>query len=339
MKGATEESPAGAVYIGTLLIRGEEIPVETYLIEQMKLRFFPENPRIYSIVRAKGKDPTQEEIQEQLLQLDHVRDLIIDIRQNGGLTDPLIVRADSFEVVEGNSRLAAYRQLAMNDPVKWGRIKCTVLPANISESLLFALLGQYHIKGKKDWAPYEQAGFLYRRFKNHKVDTKSLAGEIGLSVKKVKHLIDTYQFMLDHEETATERWSYYDEYLKSSKIRKARDSFSGFDELIVEKINSGEIKRAVDVRDELPRICVTPKVLKKFAINDLSFDEAIESVVAGGGDCSHLKRLTAFRKWFTSEKAEAILQTDGQTKNKILFELAKIYARVTALRAKLQDNS
>ena len=87
----------------TLLIRGTEIPVETRLIEHSKLRFFSENPRIYSIVRADGREPSQEEIQEQLLQLEHVRELVIDIRQNGGLTDPIIVRGESLEVLEGNS--------------------------------------------------------------------------------------------------------------------------------------------------------------------------------------------------------------------------------------------
>jgi len=80
----------GSGPMSTLTIRGQEIPVETCLIEHTKLRYFPDNPRIYSIVRADGKEPTQEEIQEQLLQREHVRDLVLDIRQNGGLTDPLV---------------------------------------------------------------------------------------------------------------------------------------------------------------------------------------------------------------------------------------------------------
>src|ERR1019366_1780523 len=105
---------------------------------------------------------------------------------------------------------------------KWGYVKSTVLPADIDEALVFALLGQFHIKGKKDWAPYEQAGFLYRRHKHHRVDLETLAAEIGLNTRKVQHLIDTYQFMVDQNETAIDRWSYYDEYLKSQKIKKAR---------------------------------------------------------------------------------------------------------------------
>src|SRR5262249_50674113 len=137
----------------TILIRGEEIPVTDKTLEQAKLRFYPENPRVYSVLHSDGEAPSQDEIQQRLLQMEHVKQLIQDIRLNGGLIEPLIVRDGTLEVLEGNSRLAAYRSLAKSDPVKWGYVKCTVLPHSIDESLVFALLGQFHIKGKKDWAP------------------------------------------------------------------------------------------------------------------------------------------------------------------------------------------
>ena len=146
---------------GVLRIRGQDVPVRTVWIEQSKLRFFVDNPRIYSIVRAGDRNPEQEDILEELLKLEHVRELKEDIKLNGGLMDPLIVRANTLEVLEGNSRLAAYRWLYRNhDPSVWARVKCTLLPGDIDERLVFALLGQYHIKGKKDWQPFEQAGFL-----------------------------------------------------------------------------------------------------------------------------------------------------------------------------------
>lgn len=322
----------------TITIRGQEVPVTNGLLELAKLRFFPDNPRIYSIVRANGKDPSQEEIQEQLLQLEHVRELIIDIRQNGGLTDPVIVIEGSFEVVEGNSRLAACRYLAKQDPLRWARIKCTVLPAGIDHSLVFALLGQYHIKGKKDWKPYEQAGFLYRRFHGDNIDLKSLATDIGLSSRRVKHLIDVYQFMLDNYETAIDRWSFYDEYLKSSKIRKARNNYPGFDKLIVRKIREEEIPKAVDLRDHLPVICLAPKVLKKFANCTLDFEDSYDAACAGGGDSAALKKLEAFRKWIVSGKADELFRPKGEARSKIRFELSKIDTRVRALRSKFGDN-
>ena len=322
----------------TLLIRGVDVPVQTTTLLQADLRFFVDNPRVYSILRSDGEEPSQGVIQRKLLEMDHVKALIQDIKRDGGLTDPVVVRAGSLEVLEGNSRLAAYRALARIDPLKWAKMKCKLLPEDLDESLIFALLGQYHIKGKKDWAPFEQAGFLYRRSTAHNIDAAQLAQEIGLSKHKVEHLIATYQFMLNHHETDTARWSYYDEYLKSRLIRKVRLDQSGFDALVVEKVKSGEIARAVDIRDRLPVICSAPKVLKKFANRAHDFEEAHERAVCAGADSTPYKKVVTFRRWLAKpETATALGRTQGETRKKIEYELDKLAARLETVRGKLKS--
>lgn len=330
------KSVAKSQPVNSLLIRGHEIPVTTNNIEQDKLRFYPDNPRVYSVVRGNENVPTQEEIQNRLLEMEHVKELVQDIRLNKGLIEPLIVRDGTYEVLEGNSRLAAYRFLAKSDPVKWGYVKCTVLPRDIEEALIFALLGQFHIKGKKDWAPYEQAGFLYRRFKKHNADIKALALEIGISAKRVKHLVDTYQFMIDHDEDDINRWSYYDEYLKSNKIRRAREKHPEMDSLVIEKIRSQEIERAVDLREQLPLICSAPKVLGKFVSETLDFSEAVGAAVEAGGESAHLKTVKKFRGWITRPRVEQhLVEYQGKIRGSVVFELRKIESRVRHLLKKL----
>ena len=334
MTKAADTPPASE----TLLVRGVEIPVETTTLPQAELRFFVDNPRVYSILRTDGAEPSQSDIQRKLLEMDHVKALVQDIKRDGGLTDPVVVRAGKLEVLEGNSRLAAYRALAKVDPVKWGRMKVKILPEDIEESLIFALLGQYHIKGKKDWAPFEQAGFLYRRSQAHDIDAVQLAQEIGLSKRKVEHLVNVYQFMLDHGEADTARWSYYDEYLKSAPIKKARLGQKGFDALVVGKIKSGEIARAVDVRDRLPVICSAPKSLQKLVINGYDFESAHEHAVEAGADSSPYKKLAKFRQWLARPEVEVALgKAQGETRKKIQFELDKLYGRVGAVSAKLKQ--
>ena len=319
-----------------IIIRDQRIPVRTLEIDQSSLRFFAENPRVYTFLNTGGRSPTQDEIQEKLLEMEHVRVLIVDIRLNGGLMDPVIVRDGSYEVLEGNSRLAAYRALAKHDPIRWAKVRCTVLPLNLDEALIFALLGQYHVKGKKAWAPFEQAGFLHRRYKTHRLDFPALASEIGLSTKKVRHLVETYQFMLVHAEPP-ERWSYYDEYLKSSKIRRARDAQPELDSVVIRKIKSGEIGRAVEIRDELPHICLAPKVLQKFAGGRLSFEDAHEQAVDAGTDNVHYRQLERFRRNIIEEDFEtALLQTSGQARKKVVYEIEKIETRLKSLKAKLK---
>jgi hypothetical protein len=155
--------------LDTLTLRGKEIQVKVGLMAQAELRFYPENPRVYSIVSPDEGKPTQEEIERALKGMDHVKQLVQSIKANGGLTDHLLVRDGDFVVLEGNSRLAAYRILFEREPRQWAQIKCKLLPKDIAEEDVFALLGEYHIIGRKDWAPYEQAGYLYRRQKHHEV--------------------------------------------------------------------------------------------------------------------------------------------------------------------------
>lgn len=320
----------------TLTLCGEEIPVQNGYLEVHDLSFYPENPRIYSAVQRPGTEPTQDEIFDRLKKLEHVKQLIQSIRANGGLTDPMLVRDGDFVVLEGNSRLAAYRVLARNDAVQWGRAKVRLLPSDISESLVFALLGEYHIIGRKDWAPYEQAGYLYRRNVVHGVSARSMAQEMGLSERRVNHLINTYRFMVDHDETSVGRWSYYDEYLKSNKVRKARRLNPELDELVVKKIKSKEIPSAMDVRDKLVKLLDVEKVgaepTKIFLSGDATFDRAVESALDRGVDNKWLRRLKRFRGELDIDEFLSDLdRMPTEQKRKCLFDLKKIQQTIASI--------
>ncbi len=319
----------------SLTILGTKVPTSIQFLPQRSLKFFADNPRVYSVIRANGKQPSQDEIEKLLGDLEHVKELREDIKRNGGLLEPLIVRGGSLEVLEGNSRLAAYRQLAAKEPIKWGTVKCMLLPEDVEESLVFALLGQFHIKGKKDWAPYEQAGFLYRRFKNHNLPPRVLASELGLSTKKVTHLINTYEFMVEHDEVDITRWSYYDEYLKSNKIKKARTQFPEMDNLVVNSIRDGSLERAMDLRDQLPTVCGSPTILKKFVQGKLTLEKAYERAVDSGADSVPYKKAVSFRRWITQPDVEKMLDECPQrVRDKLLYEFEKIAVRLMALKKK-----
>jgi hypothetical protein len=320
-----------------LTLRGEEIPVKVGKVPQTELNFYLENPRLYSIVRECGDEPSQEEIEDRLGKMDHVKHLIHSIEENGGLIDAVIVLGGANIVLEGNSRLAAYRILARKDAIKWGEIKVKILPESISESAIFALLGEYHIIGKKDWAPYEQAGYLYRRYTTHKVPLQTLAHEIGLSSKAISHLIDVYQFMIDKGEKDINRWSYYDEYLRSNKIKKAREEYPELDDIIVSKVRSGDISRAVDVRDDLKLICEAGgKTLHRFVSGATSFEDSVQAAEHRGAGDQVQMRLKKFKVWITENTTEEdLMELKGEVKKKCAFEMEKIRKRIDVLLKKL----
>ncbi len=235
MTAAQPKSPPTDSVAETILIRETENLLHARSDRAFQAPVLRREPARLFDPAYRWRRPSQADIERKLLEMDHVKSLIQDIKRDGGLTDPVVVRAGKMEVLEGNSRLAAYRALGKQNPIKWAKMKCRLIPEDLDESLIFALLGQYHIRGKKDWAPFEQAGFLYRRATTHNIAPAALAHEIGLSTRKVEQLIATYQFMIDHKDADTARWSYYDEYLKSAAIKKARLKIKNFDELVVEK--------------------------------------------------------------------------------------------------------
>ena len=60
--------------------------------------------------------------------------------------------------------------------------------------------------------------------------------------------------MIDIDDRSPSQWSYYDELLKGRRFDKVVEKYPDFRDVIVEKIQSGEIERAVDIRDKLPLI-------------------------------------------------------------------------------------
>ena len=205
-------------------------------------------------------------------------------------------------------------------------MKCILLPRDIDDDLVFALLGEYHIIGKKDWVPFEQAGYLWRRCKKFNVAPSKIGLEMGLSVKKINKLINVYQFMVDHKEEDPQRWSYYEEYLKHRKVQERREQYPSLDDAIVRKIKSGEIPKAVDVRDKVTRIvAVGGKTLDKFIDNDDVLESCYNAADARGANNRLLKNIEKFKTLITDpdSKREILKMPDNQ-KKKCRFALDKI---------------
>lgn len=317
----------------TITLKGEEISVKSCRLKQCELLFYSENPRIYSLCNSEPGDFSQAEIETSLKGMDHVKKLAQSIRANGGLLDPLIVLEDSNVVLEGNSRLAAYRILAAEDPAKWGAVRCQLLPRDITEDHIFALLGEYHIIGRQDWAPYEQAGYLYRRQTKHKIQAEQMAREMGLSSSKVKHLIRVYDFMVEHDDRDPQHWSYYHEYLKSRVINRAREEYPELDTIIVDRVKRGEIDKAVDIREKVATVAEKGgKLLKKFVRNPNSLEDCYEQAEEGGTNNALLKRLSKFREQICQREVKSsLLKLNEEQAKKCQFELKKIQSAVQNL--------
>ena len=324
----------------TLIIGKQEYTVEVRDLNQIDLLFYPENPRVYSVLNMMGGDPTQEEIEDHMCGLEHVKQLKVSIESNGGLVDPLVVRDGDFTVLEGNSRLAAYRLLCAVDPVKGGKVRCKILPADISDSAIFTLLGQYHIIGRKDWEPFEQAHYLYRRHLQTKIPVAYMAQELGLSKQKAEKMIQVIEFMIDHNDLNKRHWSHYEEYLKNASIKKYRQTNPNIDDTIAETIRTDAIKEAADMR-KLGQIAAVgdkqaKKIMQQIANGSIDLYEGYEAMEDAGKLEDVIKKLKAFKSTVSEPAFEKQLRASDETVQQAKFEIGKIIKRLTSIQAKLE---
>ncbi len=321
-----------------ITIGKKEFEAEEKILDQNELLFYEENPRIYSIINSDGNMPSQEGIEDILTTMDHVKQLKISIEQNGGIIDPLIVlkKKDSYIVLEGNSRLAAYRILAKKNPSRWKEVKCSVLSEDITDDDIFTLLGQYHLIGRRDWSKFEQAAYLFRKKNSSKLDNDILAQSIGLPTPTIEQYLRVYNFMRDHDDLRPDKWSYYDEYLKNRGIKKYRDTSPKIDEAFVSKVKTGEIKQAVDVRNQLGTLAkgtdkTAKRLMQEVIDGKISIEDAHDRFESTGKTGGAYIKVKKFRETFVDDDFQKKIKAEATTTKDIAFELKKIQRAVEKL--------
>lgn len=327
--------------VDTLTIGKKVFDVRIDELNQADLKFYVDNPRVYSVLRSQTETPSQQEIEELMTNMEHVKQLKLSIEENGGLIDPLIVRDGDFVVLEGNSRLAAYRLLCRVDPVRWGKVKCTILPADIDDSAIFTLLGQYHIVGRKDWSPFEQAGYLYRRKQDTRYPVEAMAKELGITAGVAQNYIKVYEFMLENNELAPEKWSYWEEYLKNRAVKKARETDKELDKVVVEAVRSGQITQAMEMR-KLGEILSSQsksakKAVERIKKKEITVSDAYDVLQDSGQINDLIKKLEKFRELINAPEFEKTLnESNDDIKGKAGFTIKKIYKRLESIYDKIK---
>ena len=321
-----------------ITIGKKEYEVSEVQLNQCELLFYEENPRVYSALRADRSTPTQEVIEEKMTSMDHVKQLRLSIEQNGGLIDPLMVvkRNNEYVVLEGNSRLAAYRLLAAKDPVKWQKVRACILPEEITDGDIFTLLGQYHLVGRKDWSIFEQAAYLHRQKEATGIATDILAKNVGLTKGKVDAYLKVYSFMLEHDDLRPDRWSYYEEYLKNRGINKYRETHPQMDEVFVKQVKTEQIKQAMDVRTVLGEIAkskdkTSAKIMQDIIQGNMSIYDGHEKFKATGKASNGYQRIKKFHDLIDDDDFQKSLLLEATTNKSVAFELKKIQKAVNKL--------
>ena len=272
-------------------ILGEVIKISNDYLPIDELKFMKDNPRVYSCIHGEPDFDNlpevvqQERIFENLKKEPSVKNLKSEIKRHGGLMEQILVRFDTKQVIEGNSRLAVYRILhEETKDENWELIPCNIV-SSLTDDQQIAFLNQIHVKGKTKWSAYEKANFAY--VQKERLTPKKIADLFGESEMTIRTRIKVIETMRTSDDTDRSHFSYYDVLVRNVDISKEIKENKGLRKVLFERIrNLGNVEdeenldfTALELRKKLPVIIQKPKVLKKYIQGDppLDLDTAYQS--------------------------------------------------------------
>ena len=269
-----------------ITILGEKIAINEDYIDIHSLKFLRDNPRVYASTHGVSnfEDKTEEEQQDtifnRLSSEPSVKNLKPDIKRHGGLMEWILVRHDTMEVIEGNSRLAVYRQLHEDEPENdaWRCIPCNIV-SRLTDKQQAAFLNQIHVKGKTQWSAFEKANFAYVR-KEKGMPFKEIAELFGESEATIRIRTKSIEKMAGNEDNKPDHFSYYNVLVRNQGIIDGMKSAGGLENLLADIKQIGPEEdgpfTALDLRKKLPMVLKKPKVLKKYIARKIDLDQAYQ---------------------------------------------------------------
>ncbi len=271
----------------TILILGEKIRVSHAQLTTDSLQYFVENPRVYSSIHGENMPEDNDELQDfiysKMLEQSSVKNLVPDIEKHGGLLEPILVKYRTKEVIEGNSRLAAFRYLdEKTKDEKWTEIACKYV-TDLTEEQQDAYLSQIHVKGKTPWLAFEKANFAYIRSKRG-VLIETIAYRSTETVSEIKKRIETVQLMEENDDKERSHFSYYNELVRNRRINKSNNYDDNVKRHLLSRIKNMTVGdsnnasfTALDLRTKMPVILNKKKQLKKFMAEESTLEEAYQN--------------------------------------------------------------
>ena len=302
------------------------------------LKFLKDNPRVYAVTHGepgfeqKPEEEQQDIILKKLKDESSVKKLLPEVERHGGLIEPVLVRVDTREVIEGNSRLAVYRILRDKDAGgDWDMIPCYLI-STLTDEQQAAFLNQVHVKGKTQWSAYEKANFAYVR-KINGWPVKRIATLFGESTPTIYKRIHAIEMMRDSGDGKQSHFSHYDVLVRKPELyAKMVASTACRDRLFDEIRNLGPVAvqtlTAQDLRNKLPIIMKKPKILARYVSGDIEFEEAWERAKVSPAE-ERVKRARTLLEEISPGEVDGL---DGNSVNSLTQAVKKLDREVRRIR-------
>ena len=217
----------------TTPICGRPVPYVDDVIDLEQLRFWDANPRVAAAVRGlpewSGADSDQRQhlITKCMEKQESTRNVLEGLKLHHGQQEHLIVDLRGNIVIEGNSRLAAMRMLAHDNPGHWGAAECRCYN-DLTDEERFALIAEMHVSGKTEWTPYAKAITYWRQHHELKWDFGKIARVNRTSVPHVKTQLATVDLMAAEDELDERKHSWYNVLTSVRSVNRVFEDNEGF---------------------------------------------------------------------------------------------------------------
>ena len=272
----------------TTPINGRRVPYRDDVIDIDQLQFWDANPRVYAAVRGipewNEADPIrrQQIIEERMEKEESTRNVLEGLRLHEGQQEPLIVDLRGNIVIEGNSRLAALRILAREDPSEWGAAICRCYN-DLTEVERCALLSEMHVIGKTEWNPYVKAATYWRQRYDLKWDLQKVAEVNRTTVAKVKMELATVELMAEENELNERKYSWYNVLTSTRDIKPVFENNAEFRSRVLDIVRDASpettdpVERSSSAfREGLKTLVKKDRPLRKFCSGRKTLQKAVE---------------------------------------------------------------
>lgn len=200
------------------------------------------------------------------------------VRAHRGLIVPIIVtpRPDGdYVVIEGNTRVAIFRELAEEGaPGSWDTIPA-VVETNLAEEGEHAIRLQAHLVGPRPWRPYAKAKYLHDLYINRKMSINEILDFCGGKARKpeIEDYIAAYKDMTKHylplvyAEGAQPEYARFSSFVELQAIKPALVRAGHTEADFAKWVHEGRMLPQQLIR-QLPRILAHQEARKQFFLHN-----------------------------------------------------------------------
>lgn len=231
-------------------VEGEQIPcLLCNLPVQGKhaLNLDDENPRLDHLFLGRKVKPSQDEVEKAMNDPANgfeINELEKALALNGGQQQDAMVFKN--KCIDFNRRLCVYRRRAKEGDDRFKKVRCIVLPDDVSQEKRHLIVANLHVNEPKAWPSFNRSKKAWEMKTNDGRTDKWLAEYFGWSDSEVKHYIlayemfDGYMKLTPKKKISFDDWSIFHH---AAQRRVLRQRF-GLEKKVTEEVQEeGKTKR------------------------------------------------------------------------------------------------